>query len=156
LTATIFRDFGLVGLILFFLWRNGEPVSRIGWTWRHAVRELILGVACFIPVFLGTALLERALLRAGPSAPATALPSLLKAQGPAEGLLAVLLVAVVALAEKSGCCSASRPSYRNTTASLLLSSAIFAVGHGYDGSAGLATVGIMEPSSPSSTCGGGA
>jgi hypothetical protein len=46
-TATIFRDLGLVILILFFLWRNGEPVSRIGWTSRHPVRELILGVVCF-------------------------------------------------------------------------------------------------------------
>ncbi|HEY6402212.1 MAG TPA: hypothetical protein VI479_12425, partial [Blastocatellia bacterium] len=30
--ATIFRDLGLVGLILFFLWRNGENVERIGWS----------------------------------------------------------------------------------------------------------------------------
>ena len=51
-TATIFRDLGLVSLILFFLWRNGEPVSRAGWTWRHPVRELIIGVA-FCPGFPG-------------------------------------------------------------------------------------------------------
>jgi uncharacterized protein len=43
-TATIFRDLGLVSLILFFLWQNGEPVSCTGWTWRHPLRELILGV----------------------------------------------------------------------------------------------------------------
>jgi hypothetical protein len=40
-TAMSFGDLGLVGLILFFLWRNDEPVSRIGWTWRQAVGELI-------------------------------------------------------------------------------------------------------------------
>jgi hypothetical protein len=50
--ATIFRDVGLVCLILFFLWRNSEPVSRVGWTWRHPVGELILGAVCFVPVFL--------------------------------------------------------------------------------------------------------
>jgi hypothetical protein len=28
--TTIFRDFGLVCLILFFLWRNGETFRRAG------------------------------------------------------------------------------------------------------------------------------
>lgn len=26
--ATLARDFSLIGLVLFFLWRNGEPVAR--------------------------------------------------------------------------------------------------------------------------------
>jgi membrane protease YdiL (CAAX protease family) len=146
-TAIILRDLGLVSLILFFLWRNGEPVSRTGWTWRHPARELIVGVFCFIPVFLGAALLERALLRAGLSPPATPLPSFLKEQGPAQALLAVLLVTVVALAEETifrgYLLLRFRAVLRNTTASVLLSSAIFAVGHGYEGSAGLVTIGVM-------------
>ena len=146
-TATIFRDLGLVCLILFFLWRNGEPVSRTGWAWRYPVRELIIGVVCFVPVFLGGALLERALLRAGLSAPATPLPSFLKEQGPAEALLAVLLVTVVALAEETifrgYLLLRFKAVLRSTMASVLLSSAIFAVGHGYEGSAGLVTVGVM-------------
>ena len=146
-TAIILRDLGLVGLILFFLWRNGESVSRTGWTWRHPARELILGVLCFVPVFLGAALLERALLRAGLSPPATPLPSFLKEQGPAEALLAVLLVTVVALAEETifrgYLLLRFRAVLRSTTASVLLSSAIFAVGHGYEGSAGLVTIGVM-------------
>lgn len=36
-TATILRDLALVSLILFFLWRNREPLRLIGWTWRHPV-----------------------------------------------------------------------------------------------------------------------
>ena len=145
--ATIFRDVGLVCLILFFLWRNGEPVNRAGWTWRHPVRELIIGVACFVPVFLGAALLERVMLRAGLSGPATPLPSFLKEQGLAEGLLAVILVMVVALAEETifrgYLLLRLLPILRSKTAAVLVSSAIFAVGHGYEGSAGLATVGVM-------------
>ena len=146
-TAIIFRDVGLVCLILFFLWRNGEPVSCVGWTWRHPARELIIGVVCFVPVFLGAALLERILLRAGLSGSATPLPSFLNAKGPAEGLLAVVLVTVVALAEETifrgYLLLRFLPILRNTTASVLLSSAIFAVGHGYEGSSGLVTVGVM-------------
>jgi hypothetical protein len=59
------------------------------------------------------ALLERILLHAGLSGPATPLPSFLNAKGPAEGLLAVVLVTVVALAEetifRAYLCSASCP-----------------------------------------------
>jgi uncharacterized protein len=146
-TATIFRDVGLICLILFFLWRNGEPVSRAGWIWSHAVRELIVGVVCFIPVFLGAMLLERVLLHVGLSRPETPLPSFLKGQGVGEGLLALLLVTVVALAEETifrgYLLLRFLPILRSTTGAVLLSSAIFAVGHGYEGSAGLATVGVL-------------
>lgn len=146
-TATIFRDLALVSLILFFLWRNGEPVTRLGWSWRHPVREVILGLVCFVPFFLGAALLERGLVRAGLTAPATPLPSFLEAQGRAQAFLAVLLVMVVAVAEETifrGYLLLRFPAVlRNTAASVVLSSAIFAVGHGYEGSAGLVTVGVM-------------
>src|SRR5262245_13243238 len=99
--ATILRDLGLVSLILFFLWRNGESVERIGWTLRRAGREAALGVALFVPFVFGAALLERGLLRAGLSRPATPLPSFLEARGGSELLLAIVLVAVVALAEET-------------------------------------------------------
>ena len=50
-TATIFRDLGLVCLIVFFLWQNDEPVDRLGWSWHHAGQEMISGIGCFVPVF---------------------------------------------------------------------------------------------------------
>ncbi len=146
-TAIIFRDLGLVSLILFFLWRNGEPVARIGWTWRQPLRELSVGVACFVPVWLGAMLLEWALLRAGLSAPATPRPSFLEARGVAEAILAVLLVTVVAVAEETifrGYLLLRFPAVvRSMAAAVLLSSAVFALGHGYEGSAGLVTVGVL-------------
>ena len=62
-------------------------------------------------------------------------------------LLAALLVTVVAVAEETifrGYLLLRFPAVlRSTTGSLLLSSAIFAVGHGYEGSAGLVTIGVM-------------
>jgi membrane protease YdiL (CAAX protease family) len=111
------------------------------------MRERVVGVVCFVPVFLGAMLLERVLLRAGLSGPATPLPSFLKEQGPTEALLATILVTVVALAEETifrgYLLLRFLPILRSTTTSVLLSLAIFAVGHGYEGSAGLATVGVM-------------
>ncbi len=145
--ATIFRDLGLVSLILFFLWRNGENVERIGWNLRRAGREAALGVALFVPFVFGAALLERGLLWAGLSRPATPLPSFLEARGDAEFLLAAVLVAVVALAEETifrGYLTLRfRALLRSSTRAVLLSSVIFSLGHGYEGSAGLVTVGVM-------------
>ena len=100
-TAMILRDLALVSLICFFLWRTGEPVARLGWTWRDAGREAALGGVLFVPMFFGAGLLDRTLLRIGLSAPATPLPSFLRERSPAEALLAVLLVAVVAVAEET-------------------------------------------------------
>jgi uncharacterized protein len=146
-TAIIFRDIGLVCLILFFLWRNGETISRIGWAWTRPGRELIIGVVCFIPVFFGAALLDRVLLRVGLSPPATPLPSFLNDSGPAEALLAVVLVTVVAAAEETifrGYLLLRFQSVlRSATVSVLIASVIFALGHGYEGTAGLTTVGTM-------------
>lgn len=42
-TATIFRDLALVSLELFFLWRNGEPVTALGWTSRTVAKTSVRG-----------------------------------------------------------------------------------------------------------------
>lgn len=145
--ATIFRDLGLVSLILFFLWRNGENVERIGWSFRRAVREAALGAALFIPFVFGAALLERGLLRLGLSRPATPMPSFLAASGAAEFLLAAVLVAVVAVTEETifrgYMLLRFQTLLRGPALAVLLSSVIFSLGHGYEGSAGLVTVGVM-------------
>lgn len=145
--ATIFRDLGLVSLILFFLWRDGENVERIGWSLRRAGREAALGVALFVPFVLGATLLERGLLWVGLSRPATPLRYFLEARGGAELLLAVVLVAVVALAEETifrgYLMLRFQAVLRGPARAVLLSSVIFSLGHGYEGSAGLVTVGVM-------------
>jgi CAAX protease family protein len=145
--ATIFRDLGLVSLILFFLRRNGENVERVGWSLRRAGREAALGVALFVPFVFGATLLERGLLRVGLSRPATPLPSFLQARSAAELLLAVVLVAVVALAEETifrgYLMLRFQAVLRGSARAVLLSSVIFSLGHGYEGSVGLVTVGVM-------------
>ena len=99
--ATIFRDVGLVSLVLYFLWRNGESITRVGWTTRDISREAILGCVLFVPFFFGAAALDRLLIRAGFSAPATPGPAFLEARGMAEAVLGTVLVAVVAVAEET-------------------------------------------------------
>jgi CAAX protease family protein len=91
--------------------------------------------------------LERGLLRVGLSRPATPLPSFLQARSAAELLLAVVLVAVVALAEETifrgYLMLRFQAVLRGSARAVLLSSVIFSLGHGYEGSVGLVTVGVM-------------
>ena len=145
--ATILRDLALVSLILFFVWRNGESVNSIGWTFKNARREFGLGIGLYIPFFFATGLFERALQMVGFSVPSTPLPSFTSPVGMGEFLLGLVLVAVVALAEETIFRGYLILRLRAITArpamALLLSAVLFSLGHGYEGSAGVVTVGVM-------------
>jgi membrane protease YdiL (CAAX protease family) len=145
--STILRDLALVSLILFFIWRNHEPVTWIGWTLKSSRKEISIGILLFIPFAFGTGLLEKALQAAGLSVPSTPLPSFLAARGIAEFLLAFVLVVIVALAEETIFRGYLILRFKAITSSplgvALLSAVIFSLGHGYEGSAGVVTVGVM-------------
>jgi membrane protease YdiL (CAAX protease family) len=145
--ATILRDLALVSLILFFVWRNNEPVTLIGWTLKNSRKEIVLGIVLFIPLTFSTGLLENGLRAMGLSTPSTPLPSFLAARGMAEFLLAFVLVVIVALAEETifrgYLILRLRAVTAKPTAAVLLSAVIFSLGHGYEGSAGVVTVGVM-------------
>ncbi|MCL5961812.1 MAG: CPBP family intramembrane metalloprotease [Chloroflexi bacterium] len=141
------QDLALVSLVLFFLWRNGEPIGRIGWTFTNGWKDIVLGVGLFVLVFFAAGFLESIFRAAGLSAPSTPLPSFLAAKGYAEFLLAFLLVIVVAVAEETifrgYLILRFKNITRSITAAVLLSTVVFSLGHGYEGSAGIATVGLV-------------
>jgi uncharacterized protein len=146
--STIVRDLSLVSLILFFAWRNGEPLERIGWRFEHARRDVGLGIGLFLPFFFGMGLLGNALQAAGFfAAPSTPLPAFLAARGMGEAFLGLALVAVVAVTEETifrGYLILRLQSITGSrAAAVILSSLIFSLGHGYEGSAGVVTVGCM-------------
>lgn len=145
--ATILRDLALVSLVLYFIWRNRESITAIGWTVKHTRRELVLGAILFVPVYFGAVFLERALQTAGFSVPPMPQPSFLSAQSTVQFLLAFVLVVVVALAEETIFRGYLMLRFRSITASpaaaVVLSSFIFSLGHGYEGSAGVITVGVL-------------
>jgi len=144
--ASILRDLSLVGLILFFLWRNREPLRSIGWSFTNFWKEFIWGVNLFFPVFYASGKLENALHAAGLSTPSTPLPAFLSPRGSVEILLAFILVVVVAIAEETifrGYLILRFRAMMSSPAAILLSTAVFALGHGYEGMAGLITVGFL-------------
>lgn len=145
--ATIFRDLALVSLIAFFLWRNREPISRLGWTIRSAHKEIALGVALFIPLLAITSYLDNLLRAAGLSTLPKPLAGFLTPAGPGQFVLAFVLVAVVAVAEETifrGYLILRLQSLTGSAAAAaVLSAIIFCFGHGYEGAAGVITVGVM-------------
>jgi membrane protease YdiL (CAAX protease family) len=141
--SSILNDLALVSLVLYLIWRNGEALQQIGWTLKSARREIVWGLLLFPPAVLGATLLENALHAAGLSAPTT-LPSFLLATGLPKMLLAFILVTVVAVAEETVFRGYLLLRFKAVTgrssAAVLLSAAIFSLGHGYEGMAGLISV----------------
>jgi uncharacterized protein len=145
--STIARDVALVALVAFFLWRNGEPFARLGWRWQHFWREAAIGAALFVPFFFVSGLVDALLTRIGLSSPPPPQPFAIPRNQPLEVLLALLLVAVVAFSEETVFRGYLILRFRavlgSVAGSLLLSAFVFSLGHGYEGPAGVVTVGFM-------------
>lgn len=145
--ATILRDISLVGLLLFFLWKNSEPFRLLGWKVENIWQEVILGIGLFIGMYFVASLLEGILVQAGFSSMSAPTPSLMATGGIFQSLLGVLLVGVVAISEETIFRGYLLLRFRNITSStgwaIVWATVIFALGHGYEGTAGVITVGFM-------------
>ena len=145
--STILRDLALVSLVIFFLWRNRESVKMIGWVGRNGLREAAIGVLLFIPMFYAAGFLDQLLVAAGFSSPATPMPSLEATGGILESILGFILVTIVAISEETIFREYLLLRFNNiftsTFFAVVLSAFIFSLGHGYEGTAGVITVGFM-------------
>ncbi|MCH5374397.1 MAG: CPBP family intramembrane metalloprotease [Planctomycetes bacterium] len=141
------RDISLTALLFYFLWRNGEPISRIGWRSGNIRREVALGVILFVPFLFFNAGVERLFSGLGLSQTSPGAEAFLKPHGLAQFVLATALVAVVAVTEETifrGYLLLRLTALsRSVVLAVVLSSLIFSIGHGYEGMAGVATVGVM-------------
>lgn len=144
--TTILRDLSLLCLVLYFLWRNGEAFSQIGLTASKATSELLWGLALFLPITVTTSLLEVLFRKLGLSAPTT-LPSYFEFRGGKDLLLALVLVVTVAVVEESIFRGYLIRRFSAITSNLplaiLVSAAIFSLGHHYEGGAGVLSAGIF-------------
>ncbi len=144
--STIVRDLSLVSLVFFFLWRNRESLHRLGLNFKNGSRDVLLGVALFFPIFFGAQVLEGSLHKVGFTAPKTPEPGFLALQGSGEVALAVFLV-VVALAEEIIFRGYFMLRFQEVNlgplGAAILSAVVFSLGHGYEGSAGVITVGVL-------------
>jgi uncharacterized protein len=143
--ATMLRESALLSLIALFLWRNGEPMARVGWwTGAGAAKEAAIGVALFPPVLLIGTAIDRWLRTAGLSGTAPAVSHSMTPSGTGELVLAAVLVAVVAICEETifrGYLILRLQALTGSAAgAVFLATVLFSAGHAYEGVAGLATV----------------
>jgi len=144
--STILSDIPLLCLVLYFVWRNRESFLSIGVTLRNGWREAAVGGLLFVPLLLGMSLVEKVLRAGGLSVPQEA-PSFLVPSGAGQIALALLLLVVVAVSEevifRGYLIRRFTALSLNPVAALILSSAVFALGHGYERSGGAVGVGIL-------------
>lgn len=144
--AVIARDLALISLIFFFLWRNGEPVSLVGWVSKKTLKDAALGILFYIPFFYLMLFINLGLSALGFKPPSTPLPSLTAGRGVFDILLGVVLVTVIAFSEETifrGYLLLRFSRLTDCPAAVVISTVIFAAGHGYEGSLGLASVTVM-------------
>ncbi|MEJ2642672.1 MAG: type II CAAX endopeptidase family protein [Desulfosarcinaceae bacterium] len=140
---SILNDFGQVSLVFYFIWRNHEPLHRIGLNWRTPSKETLWGLVLFLPVMLSANGLLNVLHALGLSAPTT-LPGFLVIRGKDNLALAVVLVTVVAIVEETifrgYLILRLKTVTRRSWLAIVLSAAVFSIGHGYEGLAGVVSV----------------
>lgn len=145
-SSIIFRELALTALVLFFVWRNGEGFSAVGWRFDGVAREALLGIGLFIPFSILVGLFESLLQSLGLSAP-TEMPSYLVPAGGAEYLLALVFLFVVAVAEETIFRGYLIRRFlavtRNPATAVIVAALIFSAGHGYQGALGVLTIAFV-------------
>jgi membrane protease YdiL (CAAX protease family) len=145
--STIARDLALVALIAFFVHTTGEPLHAIGWDRGSLRREVAVGAALFPALYLTSFVVDAALRSEGLSGPRTPQPQLVPVRDAGQLLLAMVLVAVVAFSEETifrgYLMRRLEQATGSASAALVLSAAVFALGHAYEGASGVITVGLL-------------
>ena len=144
--VTIFQNVALVLLIFYFLWRNHEPLSSIGWATGRGGMEVVLGIALFFPMLVGIGLLDTLLRSAGLPLAETP-PTYLIPNGFLQMALALVFLIVVAVSEelifRGYLMLRFTALLGHPGAALLLAAAIFSVGHGYQGAGSILAAGLL-------------
>lgn len=144
---TILRDLGLLFLVLFFVWRNNENISDIGLNFKEAGREAFIGALLFFPILSSASALQIILAEIGIQPPANTSPFIFEQEGFYQLVLAFILVTVVAITEETifrgYLINRFKVFTQNNGAAIFFSTAIFALGHSYQGTFGIIVTGYL-------------
>ncbi|MEW6381746.1 MAG: CPBP family intramembrane glutamic endopeptidase [bacterium] len=144
--VTILRNVGLSALVFGLLRLRKEPFCRIGWTRQDMRKHILWGVAIF-PLFYFTVGVILDFFTWLGLSHIEEVPVSLSPTGIWEIILGGILVLVVAFAEeiifRGYLLSRIKEITDDTWISVLLSVFLFALGHAYEGAAGMLTVGYI-------------
>jgi len=145
--SVMVRDLALLFLVLYLVWRNGEGLQSLGWNFAGRGSDFLWGLVLYVPITIGAGLLDQALQNIGLSAPTHPPAALAPGNGIAQLAMAAVLVVIVAISEETifrgFLILRFQTLTRSTVAAVLISSGIFSLGHGYEGTAGVITVGVL-------------
>ncbi len=145
--GVMLSELALVFLVLFFLWRNRENLSRVGWISKGLIKEIFLGIALFIPIAYVISYVDSGLSSLGVPTQKGHIPSFLEPSGISQDIMAGFLVVVVAISEETIFRGYLILRFKSITgsasAAIVVSTLIFAAGHGYEGIGGVIIVGVM-------------
>jgi membrane protease YdiL (CAAX protease family) len=144
--SSILNDLALLSLVLYFMWRNEEPMRRVGWNFDHLGRDTAWALILFVPVVFVGNLIQSVLHQVGFSAPVRQ-PPFLTVSGLMNVILGLTIVTVVAVVEETifrGYLMLRLEAITGrVSAAVLLSSLVFSLGHGYEGMAGAISVFVL-------------
>ncbi len=145
--GVMLSELALVFLVLYFLWRNSENLSRVGWISKGVLKELILGIVLFVPFVYLLSYVDSGLNSLGIPTQKGHIPSFLQPAGISQDIIAGVLVVVVAISEETIFRGYLILRFKSVTGSaavaVIVSTIIFAAGHGYEGTGGVIIVGLM-------------
>jgi len=148
--GVMLSDLALVTLVCFFLWRNNEKFTGIGWVLKGYEKEIVLGIVLYFPLMYGLSFVGELLQSAGLVSTKGHIPSFLEPAGKFQQTIATLMILIVAVSEETifrGYLILRLKSITGSSfAAVIISSIIFSIGHGYEGPAGVIIVGIMGAS----------
>ena len=144
--VTILRNLGLSTLVFWLLEARKEPFSRIGWTSENLKKQILWGIILFPLFYFSVGLVLNFFTRIGFSHIEEVPPSLMP-QSMQQIFLGVLMVLTVAFSEeiifRGYLLTRIREITESDAAGIFLSTLLFAFGHGYEGVAGMVTVGYI-------------
>ncbi len=145
--STIIRDLGILFLVLFLLHRNREPFKSIGLTFKNGGDESLVGAMLFFPVYFFALMIQQILQKAGFWIPERAISFLSGPKDFAQLILGLFLMLTVAITEETIFRGYLIKRFQEFTGSkvsaLFLSTAIFSLGHAYQGFAGVCIVSVL-------------
>ena len=140
-------NLALSSLILFLVWRSGAPlISSLGLGAVSIYREVFVGLTLFFPFLIGMSLVKYALPRLDMEFSQRSLDFFIP-QGAWQAVLALVFIVVVAISEeiiyRGYLMWRFGTITRSPAGTVILSSLVFSIGHGYQGPAGFISACIL-------------
>jgi len=147
ITISVFHNVAMMALALYFLRRNGEALSTIGLNPANRYREIVRGLVLFFPILIFMGLLAQLLRFAGLPITPNPMQTVIAELGRFEIIGMIGLMVIIAIAEeivfRGYLIQRLQLISGSSQTAVILSSVLFALGHGYQGPIALVVIFVL-------------